>query len=50
MKYFKVTYKVNRVRINGVYYNEEHFYTQRVREDKLENFKKKHNVINIKED
>lgn len=49
MKYYNVYYKTSRARINGVYYDEEGFYHQKVREDKLDNFKKKHNVIAIKE-
>lgn len=49
MKYYIVYYKTSRARINGVYYEEEGFYHQKVREDKLENFKKRHNVVEIKE-
>ena len=49
MKYYKVISKVNSTRINGVYYPGEHYYCTKVREDKLENFKKYNNVVEIKE-
>ena len=47
MKYYIVIHKVNSVRINGQYIKGEHFYRTKVREDKLENFKKRHNVVEV---
>lgn len=47
MKYYIVISKVNSVRINGEYIKGEHFYRTKVREDKLENFKKRNNVVEI---
>lgn len=49
MKYYIVYYKTSKTRINGVYYDEEGFYHKKVSENKLDNFKKTHNVIAIKE-
>lgn len=47
MKYYYVISKVNKVRINGKYIDGEHFYRTKVREDKLDNFRKRNNVVEV---
>lgn len=41
----KVKWRVEKARINGVYYNEPHVYTQKTKD--VEKFAKTHNVIAV---